>query len=220
MNNNKENVPTGIFTNYIYKSIPLAFDESMSYYETLCGILDILKKYDNILVDYDETIIKLENYVRNYFENLDVQQEINNKLDEMVEDGTFDQIINTNITGSLSNLNTTDKSNLVNAINEVNNKTHEINVMIVHLHQNIGETELESFFDLPEGYTKDNCAIISYSSGVGLSKSTASNLSVGLTYRIRDQKSLLWIHHRDLNPELELEWNYYIVLMKVTYPEE
>ena len=34
---------TGLFTNYIYKAIPLAFDESMSYYETLCGLLNYLK---------------------------------------------------------------------------------------------------------------------------------------------------------------------------------
>lgn len=37
--------------------------------------------------------IELQNYVNNYFTNLDVQQEINNKLDGMVEDGTLDQII-------------------------------------------------------------------------------------------------------------------------------
>ena len=34
---------TGLFTNYIYKAIPLAFDESMSYYETLCGLLNYLQ---------------------------------------------------------------------------------------------------------------------------------------------------------------------------------
>ena len=34
---------TGLFTNYIFKAIPLAFDESLSYYECLCGLLDYLK---------------------------------------------------------------------------------------------------------------------------------------------------------------------------------
>lgn len=37
--------------------------------------------------------IDLQNYVNNYFENLDIQEEINNKLDEMVEDGTLQEII-------------------------------------------------------------------------------------------------------------------------------
>lgn len=36
---------------------------------------------------------ELKEYVDNYFENLDVQDEINNKLDEMVEDGTFDELL-------------------------------------------------------------------------------------------------------------------------------
>lgn len=35
----------------------------------------------------------LDNYVRYYFDNLDVQEEINNKLDQMVEDGTLEEII-------------------------------------------------------------------------------------------------------------------------------
>lgn len=37
--------------------------------------------------------IELQNYVNNYFENLDVQDEINNKLNEMVQDGTLQEII-------------------------------------------------------------------------------------------------------------------------------
>lgn len=36
---------------------------------------------------------ELKNYVDNYFENLDVQDEINNKLDEMTEEGTLQEII-------------------------------------------------------------------------------------------------------------------------------
>ena len=36
---------------------------------------------------------ELYNYVNNYFENLDVQEEINNKLDEMAESGELEEII-------------------------------------------------------------------------------------------------------------------------------
>ena len=35
----------------------------------------------------------LKSYVDNYFDNLDVQEEINNKLDQMAEDGTLQEII-------------------------------------------------------------------------------------------------------------------------------
>lgn len=37
--------------------------------------------------------IELQNYVNNYFENLDIQEEVNNKLDEMAEGGELANII-------------------------------------------------------------------------------------------------------------------------------
>ena len=93
--------PTGLFTNYIYKAIPLAFDESMSYYETLCGLLSYLKdtviptlnNNADAIVEVQDLMEKLQTYVDNYFKNLDVQNEINNKLDQMASDGELEQII-------------------------------------------------------------------------------------------------------------------------------
>ena len=86
--------PSGIFTNYIYKAIPLAFDESMSYYETLCGVLDLLKTTTGVVNNNAELLAELESYVKNYFDNLDVQDEINNKLDEMATNGQLQPLIN------------------------------------------------------------------------------------------------------------------------------
>ena len=93
--------PTGIFTNYIYKAIPLAFDESMSYYECLCGLLNYLKNTvmpalnnnADALIELQNYCEELKNYVDHYFDNLDVQEEINNKLDEMAEQGQLTDII-------------------------------------------------------------------------------------------------------------------------------
>lgn len=101
---------TGLFTNYIWKAIPLAFDESMSYYETLCGLLHYLK---NVVIptvnnnadavsELQNLYIELKSYVDDYFTNLDVQEEINNKLDAMVEDGTLETIINQEIFGDIN----------------------------------------------------------------------------------------------------------------------
>lgn len=92
---------TGIFTNYIYKAIPLAFDESMSYYETLCGLLNYLKNTILPTVNNNADAVaelqtlyeKLRTFVDEYFTNLDVQEEINNKLDEMAENGSLYNII-------------------------------------------------------------------------------------------------------------------------------
>ena len=92
---------TGLFTNYIYKAIPLAFDESMSYYETLCGLLNYLENTiiptvnnnADAVSELQNLYTELRTYVDEYFKNLDVQEEINNKLDEMTEDGTLTNII-------------------------------------------------------------------------------------------------------------------------------
>lgn len=42
---------------------------------------------------YIAKFIELKDYVEDYFDNLDVQEEINNKLDEMAGDGTLQEII-------------------------------------------------------------------------------------------------------------------------------
>lgn len=50
----------------------------------------------NITSDFnrlENLFIELKSYVDNYFDNLDVQEEINNKLDDMVEQGTLQEII-------------------------------------------------------------------------------------------------------------------------------
>lgn len=117
---------SGVFTNYIFKAIPLAFDESMSYYETLCGLLYYLKNTiipvvnnnAEAVAELQKLYIELHDYVENYFDNLDVQEEINNKLDKMVEDGTFDKIINKNL------------------FNELNNKIDNINENYIYLNEN------------------------------------------------------------------------------------
>ena len=85
--------PVGIFVNYIYKAIPLAFDESLSYYEMLCALLKKIKTVEEVVNNNADVILELEEYMNNYFDNLDVQEEINNKLDEMAEDGTLEEII-------------------------------------------------------------------------------------------------------------------------------
>lgn len=43
--------------------------------------------------EYVQKFIELKDFVDNYFDNLDVQEEINNKLDEMADDGTLQEIV-------------------------------------------------------------------------------------------------------------------------------
>lgn len=58
---------------------------------------DEIERFEGVVDDTVEEYIQkfndLHDYVEDYFENLDVQEEINNKLDDMVEDGTLQEII-------------------------------------------------------------------------------------------------------------------------------
>lgn len=88
--------------------------------------------------------VELHNYVEHYFDNLDVQTEINNKLDSMVQDGTLTQMIGDYIDpkfeefqSALSNFEgevNTSISNFENGINQIvsnqNNTIQEQNQAI------------------------------------------------------------------------------------------
>ena len=88
------------FRYWCQKVLPLVYDDSLSYYELLCKVVNYL---NNTIEDVNTlsgdvnslhtAYIELQNYVNSYFANLDVQQEINNKLDEMASDGTLTSVI-------------------------------------------------------------------------------------------------------------------------------
>ena len=74
--------------------------DALTNYGLLCKIVEYLNKViasQNEVQTNVETLnnafIELKNYVDNYFDNLDVQEEINNKLDEMAESGELERII-------------------------------------------------------------------------------------------------------------------------------
>ena len=90
--------PFVVFTEH---AIPATFDQSLSYQQALYALNDFIQKQvvpvinENAHITEQQTkvIEELQDYVNHYFDNLDVQEEINNKLDEMAEDGTLASII-------------------------------------------------------------------------------------------------------------------------------
>ena len=92
--------------------LPASYLETMSYYEMLVWFTKFLQdtviptinnnaeaidelqdKYIEFTDNLTTLFNQLQDYVNNYFDNLDVQEEINNKLDDMVEQGTLQEII-------------------------------------------------------------------------------------------------------------------------------
>ena len=82
-------------------AIPSSYLESMTYYEMLVWFTNYLGKTvipainenGEAVIELQNLFVELQDYVNNYFENLDVQDEINNKLDEMAESGQLTDII-------------------------------------------------------------------------------------------------------------------------------
>ena len=61
--------------------------------EYLNNTINAVNEIGNTVEQFTQNFINLKNYVDNYFSNLDVQEEINNKLDDLVEDGTLTRLI-------------------------------------------------------------------------------------------------------------------------------
>lgn len=88
------------FRYFCQRVLPAVYGDELSYYELLCKVIEYLNttmENVNILNEdmkkiYD-FVNQLRDYVENYFENLDVQEEINKKLDEMLADGTLTDAI-------------------------------------------------------------------------------------------------------------------------------
>lgn len=121
--------------------LPSSYTESMSYYEQLVWLCNYLENTvipavnNNALAteELQKLFTELKGYIDDYFKNLDVQQEVNNKLDNMVSDGTFNRILNEELLEEINskveniNINKVNKSEfLENIRKEYNNYFNEI----------------------------------------------------------------------------------------------
>ena len=90
-----------MFRNYVIRNFPFLEDDfdALTDYQLFCKICGYVIKYQK---DNKEMMTKIEEF-QHYFDNLDVQEEINNKLDEMAESGELAEIINEEIFENLNN---------------------------------------------------------------------------------------------------------------------
>lgn len=97
---NNEKIP--YFCRVVLQNFPFIEEDfdALTTYQLVSKVVEYLNKViksQNTLVDNVNNLStafqQLHDYVENYFDNLDVQEEINNKLDQMAEDGTLQEII-------------------------------------------------------------------------------------------------------------------------------
>lgn len=105
------------FTHFIYTigELPSSYLMSMTYEEQLIWLCNYLEKTviptvnnnGQAVSELQTLYIELQDYVNHYFDNLDVQEEINKKLDDMAVDGTLGQITATYFQPIIDEQNTT-----------------------------------------------------------------------------------------------------------------
>lgn len=103
VNNNytdmKNLTPFKLFVLQNFPFIEADFD-AVTNYQLLCKVVEYLNKVidnnnkqnDNI-TQLEQNFITLYNYVKDYFDNLDVQNEINNKIDDLITTGEFNSFL-------------------------------------------------------------------------------------------------------------------------------
>ena len=79
------------FKSFILQNFPFIEEDfdALTNYELLCHVVNYIKTMGN---EFNNIVLNVEE-LENWFNNLDVQDEIDNKLDQMVEDGTLQEII-------------------------------------------------------------------------------------------------------------------------------
>lgn len=176
------------FRFWCQKVLPLVYDDSLSYYELLCKVVDYLnmamedvevlnEDIDNMYTAFgqlQDTFNTLQQYVDDYFTNLDVQEEINNKLDEMASDGALVTILTPVITSVSTQVvtdwlrdNITPTTPVVDATltisgaaadakatgDQLANLKENLGGSIFALNETINTTEPLASFANPSGYT-------------------------------------------------------------------
>lgn len=91
-----------LFRRAVLQSFPFIEEDfdALTDYELLCKVVEYLNnviEQQNLVGENTDELLRvyleLKEYVENYFDNLDVQEEINNKLDEMATDGSLTNLI-------------------------------------------------------------------------------------------------------------------------------
>ena len=119
---------------------PTAFTEAMTYYECLAYLVQYMEntmipavnENAEAVEELQEKYIELKAFVDNYFDNLDVQEEINNKLDQMVLDGSFQAILDTYVEPSLNALDEKIGDTKTELETEIANAESELNISIAN----------------------------------------------------------------------------------------
>lgn len=182
------------FRFWCQKALPLVYDDSLSYYEVLCKVVNYLNnmmtdlttgtgaitQFANQFVinqqflndmaeqlgqnteeledyindrmgDFTDAYNELQDYVNEYFNNLDVQDEIDAKLDEMAEGGQFNVLFDPVIQAWMEDETEYINTSITNQNGTLAQQNGRISVL---------EGRMDTFASLPSGSTSGNAELL------------------------------------------------------------
>lgn len=123
-----------VLTNFPY--IEADFD-ALTNYQLLCKVVEYL---NNVIANENEVTeqvtslynayVSLQTYVNTYFDNLDLNEEVSVKLDEMAEDGTLTNLISSYIGPIFDDYKNDLDEDITEYKNSINNTVGEINTKV------------------------------------------------------------------------------------------
>lgn len=114
--------------------IPTEYRDSMSYYENLVWLCNFLEKevvpnMDELtkgVNDLNAAFIELKSWTENYFQSEDFTALVNARLDEMVEDGTFEDLLETIVDARIADFS----EEFEETVTELNNDMDELETTV------------------------------------------------------------------------------------------
>lgn len=114
------------FRFWCQKVLPLVYDDSLSYYELLSRVIAYLNNTMENVSELGEAYQQLENFLNHYLDSHNIEQAVNDRLDEMVEDGSLDNIISQVLNDKFNAYTTATNARISTLETTVNNQSPRI----------------------------------------------------------------------------------------------
>ena len=176
------------FRHFCQKVLPLTYDDSLSYYELLCKVVNTLNKniennnllnedMGNLYVAYE----KLEGYVNFYFENLDTQEMVDKKLDEMADSGQLNDVVAVSLNEAISE-----------GVDEIGRYADE---RLSHI-EDIVKVETPNFFVALESVSENTIGYNKFGNGCFINKKKFNNNDIQHLIYVPFMQKLLLVGNR------------------------
>lgn len=130
-------------------------------------LLERMKEIAGRMTTVEETVAELRREMAEFFDDLNLQEEVNAKIDEMVEDGSFLAAVQPYLGNELTRIETeldTQSANIEASVNSVAAR------------QTVLENRMDTFASLPDGSTAGNAELLDIRNGAnGVAYPTAGD---------------------------------------------